>query len=101
MTKKKYLAEHPLVAKLFELHRYDDHTGVSGTGVVAQGVEFGNGKCVVQWLGKWDSTVVHKSIKQVIHLHGHGGMTKIVWLKAVESEMVHDDEAKTEDIEHE
>lgn len=69
------------VMRRFELHRHDDVTGVSGTGVVAEGVLFDNGQAVVRWKGEYGTVVFHpqglKSIK-AIHL-SHGG-TEIVWL---------------------
>ena len=34
----------------FYLDRHEDATGISGTGVVAQGVEFDNGKVALTWL---------------------------------------------------
>lgn len=40
----------------FHLRRMKDDTGVSGTGVVAQGVRFMDGTVVVRWLGTLAST---------------------------------------------
>ena len=34
----------------FSLKRLEDETGISGTGYVAEGVEFTHGKCVLVWL---------------------------------------------------
>jgi hypothetical protein len=62
----------------FELHRDEDVSGVSGTGVVAEGIEFSDGVAVVRWLGAWPSTVVHPNMKTVAHIHGHDGRTRIV-----------------------
>lgn len=69
----------------FQLHRHEDVSGVSGTGVVAQGVEFDDGTVVVRWLlrpgaGTRPTTVVHEDIANVEALHGHGGATDIVWI---------------------
>ena len=36
--------------KKFTMYRVEDETGVSGTGLVVQGVVFANGKAVIQWL---------------------------------------------------
>ena len=36
--------------KTFTIYRQEDETGISGTGIVIQGVLFANGKCVIQWL---------------------------------------------------
>lgn len=54
-------------------------TGISGTGVVAEGVVFGDGSCVMHWLGDVASTVVYNSIDDVIAIHGHGGKRRTVY----------------------
>lgn len=64
--------------KLFEFRREVDSSGVSGTGVVAEGVIFSNGKCAVNWLTKHSSIVIYDSIEDVIAIHGHGGNTKFI-----------------------
>lgn len=66
----------------FELHRSVDVTGVSGCGVVAEGVAFADGVVVLRWLGPWPTSVVFhdRGIESVQHVHGHGGATQIVWL---------------------
>jgi hypothetical protein len=65
--------------RLFELHREEDETGVSGVGVVAQGAQFDNGKCVVSWLTEVSSVAVYDSIVDVAAIHGHNGKTLIEW----------------------
>jgi hypothetical protein len=70
-----------MACRLFELHRFVDVSGgISGTGVVAEGVEFSDGKVAVRWLGETPSTVVWDSIAHARAVHGHGGATRIVWL---------------------
>lgn len=67
----------------FELHRHIDSTGVSGVGVVADGVAFTEADVVVlRWRGKWPTTVAlhERGIESVEAIHGHGGNTKIVWI---------------------
>ncbi len=64
----------------FLLARDVDVSGVSGTGVVAQGVVFDDGTAVVRWLGERRSTVVWSSIADVEVIHGHGGATRIEWV---------------------
>lgn len=66
-------------ARLFQLNRQTDASGVSGVGLVAEGVEFSDGLCVVRWYGTHKSTVVWDSIEDVIAIHGHGGTTTIEW----------------------
>ena len=64
--------------KLFELQRDVDESGVSGTGVVAQGVIFDNGWCALTWLTKHTSVAFYTDINEVIAIHGHGGKTHVV-----------------------
>lgn len=64
----------------FLLVRKEDVSGVSGTGVVAEGVQFSDGTTVIHWLGEWPSTTVHeRGIESVQHIHGHDGKTVIMW----------------------
>lgn len=67
--------------RVFELHRDIDETGVSGTGVVAQGVEFEDGSVALRWLTEWPTSVVFhdRGAAAVEHIHGHNGKTRIVW----------------------
>ena len=64
----------------FWLQRDADITGISGTGIVATGVEFADGQVAVKWLGQWSSLVIWPDIEALIHVNGHGGKTRIVWL---------------------
>lgn len=66
--------------RLFYLQRDEDETGISGTGRIADGIEFSDGSCVVHWLTYTSSTNFYSSLKDVEALHGHGGKTKVVWI---------------------
>jgi hypothetical protein len=63
----------------FHLQRVEDESGVSGTGRVAEGVMFSDGACAMRWLTAHRSTAVYASISDLIHIHGHGGKTQIVF----------------------
>jgi hypothetical protein len=64
----------------FALHRHEDVSGVSGTGLVAVGVELDDGTVELDWLGEWPTHVVHKrGIESVRHIHCHNGATEIIW----------------------
>lgn len=63
----------------FLLHRSEDETGVSGEGIVAEGVQFTNGQCVLSWLTPFTSVAVYPSAEEVEAIHGHDGRTRIVW----------------------
>ena len=64
--------------KIFYLNRTEDETGVSGTGRVAQGFVFDNGKVAVTWLSEHPSVTVYDSIGEVHAIHGHGGKTEVI-----------------------
>ncbi len=68
--------------RCFHLDRHQDMTGVSGTGVVAQGVLFDNGKVALTWLTDWPSVTVYNSIAEVETVHLHHGATSLVWYDA-------------------
>lgn len=60
------------------LHRDHDVSGVSGTGVVADGVIFPDGVVVIRWRGRLQSTAVYPGIGTLRAVHGHNGATRIV-----------------------
>ena len=65
----------------FELHRDVDDTGTSGTGVVAEGVEFSDGTVALRWTSAWPTSVVFhdRGMAAVEAVHGHNGHTRIVF----------------------
>lgn len=63
----------------FNLHRDEDESGVSGTGVVTEGVEFSDGTCVMKWLTSTTSTAFYNSIDDLVAIHGHQGKTVAVF----------------------
>lgn len=67
--------------RTFILYRTEDVSGVSGIGVVAEGVQFSDGVCVCRWRPDSDtaSTCVYDSIADVTTIHGHDGGTQIIW----------------------
>lgn len=65
----------------FVLRRTVDVTGVSGTGDVAEGVEWSDGTVVLRWRGKWATTVVWDyGLDALLAVHGHNGSTVVRWL---------------------
>jgi len=72
----------------FVLNRIEDETGVSGTGVVAWGVEFPDGVAVLRWNTPWPTSVVwhDRGMAAVDHVHGHNGKTEIMWLDTTETQ---------------
>lgn len=62
----------------FHLQRTEDITG-TGTGHVADGVQWPDGTVVIRWRGEHPSTVAWISIEDAVAVHGHGGHTVLVW----------------------
>ncbi len=60
----------------FEMYRFEDVSGVSGEEVVAEGVEFTDGKVVIRWLGDHASTVEWDKLSDAEWVHGHNGKTR-------------------------
>jgi hypothetical protein len=64
----------------FHLQRDEDESGVSGTGCVAEGVEFSDGTVALRWVvGARHSTGVYDDIGDVVAIHGHQGKTRVAW----------------------
>lgn len=66
------------MSKRFHLERQQDISGISGCGLVAEGVIFEDGQAVLHWRGEHSCTNVYRSIEDVEFIHGHNGSTKIV-----------------------
>jgi hypothetical protein len=64
----------------FVLNRLEDDTGVSGTGFIAEGVEFGDGTAALRWRTEHTSTAIYSSMTDLVAIHGHGGKTVVVWV---------------------
>lgn len=75
----------------FIVRRLEDVTGLSGTGVVAEGVEFSDSTVAMRWLqlspgnphyqrGVRATTVLHEHVESVEALHGHNGRTIVEWV---------------------
>jgi hypothetical protein len=64
----------------FQLHRDIDQSGISGTGVVVEGVQFSDGTCAYRWRTQWATTCIADTIEIIERVHGHDGRTRIMWL---------------------
>lgn len=64
----------------FKVVREKDVTGVSGVGVVADGVEFDDGAVVIRWRGDHKSTVIWDCLNDALMVHGHHGATWVEWV---------------------
>lgn len=64
----------------FQLDRSRDRTGISGKGIVAEGIEHRDGSVQYHWLSSPSTWQMAQSIHDVQHLHGHAGKTQVRWL---------------------
>lgn len=76
MTRRGYSVN----MKMFNLVRSEDVSGVSGTGRVAEGVEFSDGVVVIRWLTDLSSTAIYKNRNELVAIHGHDGRTVVQWV---------------------
>lgn len=63
----------------FVLHRDEDETGVSGTGEIAAGCVFADGKVAVRWKTATASTTLFDTVADMLKVHGHNGKTRLVY----------------------
>ena len=64
----------------FVLVRDVDVSGTSGSGVVAEGVQFSSGEAVLHWLSQFSSITVFSCVDVMMKIHSHDGKTKIKWV---------------------
>ena len=64
--------------KKFYLLRHEDIHNNSGTGVVAEGIIFGDGTGSYTWLTKHKTITTFVKVKDVIDLHSHNGRTDMI-----------------------
>lgn len=77
---------HDVRPRMFHLIREVDVLGVSGTGVVAEGVCFSDDRVVLNWF--WSSVnedmshaglAIYDNLRDCLKIHGHEGSTTIAW----------------------
>lgn len=73
-------------ARRFLLVRAEDMSGVSGTGIVAEGVAFSTGKVVLAWIRPPFAIGIFESVFDLMAVHGHQGKTKVRWIDQDERE---------------
>ncbi|MGC4942059.1 hypothetical protein [Kribbella sp. DT2] len=71
-----------MIPRTFELVRHRDLSGVSGTGVVAEGCVFTDGSVALRWRGNNPATAVWPDLDSVLAVHGHHGATEVHWLES-------------------
>lgn len=72
----------PTSMRRFCFNRVEDISGMSGTGIVVEGVEFSDGRVALRWVtgAAPSSTCIYDSINDAIAIHGHDGATQLVWI---------------------
>jgi hypothetical protein len=70
----------PSKCRRFWLYRKEDPSGVSGTGYVAEGVEWTDGRVDVRFLSSHKTDNGFPNLKEMHNLHGHEGDTEVVWV---------------------
>jgi hypothetical protein len=69
--------------RCFTLHRAEDVTGVSGTGLVAWGIEWPDGTVSMRWVSATPSFLNYEGgIAYVQAVHGHQGRTVVKFHEA-------------------
>lgn len=66
--------------RTFTLERRKDETGISGTGIVLEGIEFSDGRVSVRWTGSLKSTGSYESLTDFLSIHvlSHPGNSSII-----------------------
>lgn len=68
----------PTHIEKFYIFRKKDISGISGTGIVAVGVEFPSGKIVIEWTSYQTSIGLYDNMTKFLEVHGHEGNTEII-----------------------
>lgn len=74
--------------KVFRVVRSKDVSGISGTGIIAEGVRFHDGQIAISWFGKHQLTEIGPDIDTWLAVHGHGGLTTVEWLNDIDTENI-------------
>lgn len=71
---------HVCGMRRFIFVRSQDVSGVSGEGIVLEGVEFTDGSVIVKWKTHTSSFGTFHNMKAFQAVHGHGGLGEVVWI---------------------
>ena len=74
---RNYPEEEKKGIRRFYLVRNQDLSGVSGTGIVAEGVTFSSGLTVLRWLREPQAVGMYPSLSDLMAVHGHAGATQV------------------------
>ncbi|ADD45042.1 hypothetical protein Snas_5410 [Stackebrandtia nassauensis DSM 44728] len=73
----------------FKLVRYEDVSGVSGTGVVAVGVVCSDGSAWMRWDSSDPSSAMFDNWRTIERKHGHRGATELQWIDMPPNTFLH------------
>jgi hypothetical protein len=79
----------------FQLVRHADATGQSGTGIVAEGIRFRDGRAAYRWTTNPRTTQVADSVQDITAIHSHGGKTNLRYMDGQEKRGQSKDLAET------
>ena len=65
------------IVEYFVLNRKEDVSGISGTGIVAEGIKFSDGKVILNWLTQYKSIGIYDSFHMMEKIHCHDGKTEV------------------------
>lgn len=69
------------VPRVFFLLRHVDVSGVTGTGIVAEGTEWTDGSVSLRWRHEHASTTFYEAgVRAVLAVHGHRGASEVIYL---------------------
>lgn len=71
--------------RVFGLYRTDDVSGLTGTGIVAWGAWFPDGRVVTRWCSHANGrsqVIIWDRLSDLLDIHGHGGKSRVVWFDA-------------------
>ena len=77
--------------KRFYLERLIDESGISGIGIIADGIMFSNGQVVLCWRTFTSSLGIYQTLDDMIRIHGHNGKTIIQWIDSSEVSNMNND----------
>ena len=72
--------QQDILMRRFILQRNENVSGTSGTGIVAEGVQFTDGTVAVRWRSMIASHVIYLNVHAAEQIDCHGGATRLKWI---------------------
>jgi hypothetical protein len=57
-----------------------DPDQVSGTGIIAEGIVFGDGRVAMRWKTQYQSSAIYDGVDDLLAIHGHSGKTVLQFI---------------------